>query len=260
MKTFVFCSFKGGTAKTSSVLHLGACLAKYHNKKVLLIDFDSQANLSVGLGVGPDSLKTMVPVLQGQHLISEVIQHTMIDGLDLIPANTYLDGIESTSPLVSDLYAHERLRKTLAHLTYDFCFIDTPPSLGWLTQSAFFASDHSIICAIPEPYSILALNRLKNYHQFVQDHHPISCGGVIITFWDERGATNQSFVEAIHQSFPDILFPTKISRSIVVSRAVLQGQPVIAIDPKSKASLEYQELAKDFMMRFPVQKKSGVFV
>ena len=63
MDTFTFSSFKGGTAKTSTSLHIGACLAKFHKKRVLLIDFDSQANLSVGLDMGPDSLKTMVPVI-----------------------------------------------------------------------------------------------------------------------------------------------------------------------------------------------------
>ncbi len=138
MRTFVFCSFKGGTAKTSSALHVAACLARYHAKRVLLVDFDSQANLSTGLGIGPDSLDTLVPVLQGQKKAREVIHPTCIPHLDLIPANTFLDGIETHAPLVSDLYAHERLRKALSGLDYDFCFIDTPPSLGWLTQSAFY--------------------------------------------------------------------------------------------------------------------------
>jgi chromosome partitioning protein len=111
MRTFTFCSFKGGTSKTSTALHIGAFLAKYHKKKVLLVDFDSQANLSIGLGIGPDNLKTMVPVLQGQGAIKDVIQETSIKGLHLIPANAYLDGIERTPQLGNDPYAHERLRR-----------------------------------------------------------------------------------------------------------------------------------------------------
>ena len=249
MRTYVFCSFKGGTAKTSSSLHLGACLAKYHQKRVLLIDFDSQANLSTGLGIGPDSLDTMVPVLQGQKRAADVIQRTSIGGLDVIPANTFLDGIESNAPLVSDLYAHERLRKVLMGLPYDFCFIDTPPSLGWLTQTAFYAADGSIVCAVPEPYSILAMNRLKDYHASIQERHPLASTGVIITFWDERGAANQVFMDAIQSSFPNLIYQSKIRRDIAVNRAILQGKPVIETEKNSRASLDYQELTKEFLAR-----------
>ena len=152
MEIFTFCSFKGGTSKTSAAMHMGAGLAKFHKKKVLLVDFDSQANLSIGLGIGPDHLKTMVPVLEGQLSLKEVIYPTSIPGLSLVPANAYLDGIERTPQLGNDPYAHERLRRSLKDVKkeFDFCFIDTPPSLGWLTQSAFFFSFHSLICAIPE--------------------------------------------------------------------------------------------------------------
>lgn len=253
MRTFVFCSFKGGTAKTSSALHLGACLAKFHRKKVLLVDFDSQANLSTGMGVGPDSLDTMVAVLQGKKKTEEVIRPTGIEGLDLIAANTYLDGIEATAPLVSDLYAHERLRKSLQGLNYDFCLIDTPPSLGWLTQAAFYAATGSIICAVPEPYSILAMNRLKEYHAAIREHHPLICAGVIITFWDERGAANPVFLDAIHSSFPGLLFHSKIRRDIAVNRAILHGKPVIDTESKSRAALDYHELAKEFLNRVDIQ-------
>lgn len=249
MRTYVFCSFKGGTAKTSSSLHIGACLAKYHRKRVLLVDFDSQANLSTGLGIGPDCLDTMVPVLRGEKKATQVIQRTTVDGLDIIPANTFLDGIEANAPLVSDLYAHERLRKALSGLPYDFCLIDTPPSLGWLTQSAFYAAEGSVVCAVPEPYSILAMNRLKEYHASIQERHPLANAGVIITFWDERGAANEAFLGAIQESFPDLLYRTKIRRDIAVNRAILQGKPVIQTEEKSRASLDYQELTKEFLRR-----------
>ena len=249
MQTYVFCSFKGGTAKTSSAMHIGACLAKNHGKRILLVDFDSQANLSIGLGVGPDSLDTMVPVLQGAKATKDVIQKTCIQGLDIVPANTFLDGIESTMPLVSDLYAHERLRRALGGLPYDFCLIDTPPSLGWLTQAAFYAAEGSVICAVPEPYSILALNRLKDYHKSIQEYHPVGCCGVIVSFWDERGATNSAFLDAIHQSFPEKLFESKIRRDIAVNRAILQGKPVIEVEPKSRAANDYRFLAEEFLKR-----------
>ena len=192
----------------------------------MLVDFDSQANLSTGLGIGPDNLDTMVPVLQGQKKADEVIKQTAMKNLDIIPANTFLDGIEATAPLVSDLYAHERLRKALVGLPYDYCFIDTPPSLGWLTQSAFFAANYSVICAVPEPYSILALNRLKDYHTSIQENHALSCIGVVMTFWDSKGATNEAFLNAIRRFISWTRFPSESEgRDISVSRAILQGKP-----------------------------------
>lgn len=250
MKVVTFCSFKGGTAKTSSTLHLGACISKLYQKRILLVDFDAQANLTTGLGLNTDQQETIGLVLQGKKTASEVIQKTENPHLDIIPANIYLDGIEATSEIVGDLYGHERLRKSLKGLDYDYIFIDTPPSLGWLTQSALFAAHYSVICAIPEPYSILALNRLKEYHEKIQENHPLELLGVILTFWDERGATNQAYLRAIENAFPGKAFEAKIRRDIRVSRSVLEGKPIIDLHPSARASEDYQSLAKEFLERF----------
>lgn len=257
MQTFTFCSFKGGTSKTSTALHIGACLAKYHKKKVILVDFDSQANLSIGLGIGADNLKTMVPVLQGQVDIEEMVQETSIEGLYLIAANAYLDGIERTPQLGNDPYAHERLRRSLRSLEnkFDFCFIDTPPSLGWLTQSAYFASQFSIICAIPEAYSVLALRRLKEFQESINQYHDIEVFGVVLSFWDERGAVNKLFLQEITDSFPEKLFNAKIRRDIAVSRAVLKGRPVIEEEKESRASQDYKALTEEFLQRIAILKE-----
>lgn len=249
MHRLACCSFKGGTAKTSTVLHLGVYLAKKFGQRVLLIDFDAQANLSTGLGFSSDDYETMVPVLQGEKKVEEVIQKTKIDGLDIVTANVYLDGVEATAPIVNDLYGHERLRRAIEHLDYDFIFIDTPPSLGWLTQSAFFAANYSLICAVPEPYSILALNRLQEYHEKIQGHHPLEILGVVLSFWDERGATNSAFINAIDSAFSSKLFDAKIRRDISVSRAVLRGEPVCDAYPNSRAAYDYERLAAEVMKR-----------
>lgn len=252
MHTFTFCSFKGGTSKTSTAMHIGACLAKFYKKKVLLVDFDSQANLSIGLGIGPDNLKTMVPVLQSEESINNVIQETAIDGLYLIPANAYLDGIERTQQLGNDPYAHERLRRNLKIIEndFDFCFIDTPPSLGWLTQSAFFASQFSVICAIPEAYSVIALRRLREFQDSIRQYHQIEVFGVILSFWDERGAVNNAFLNEINSSFPNLTFEAKVRRDIAVSRAVLKGQTVFEFDKDGRAAEDYKALSNEFMNRF----------
>lgn len=253
MQTIVFCSFKGGTAKTSTVLHLGAALAKFQDKKVLLIDFDPQADLSTGLGFGTDNDDTMVPVLQGEKKIEQVIKETSIHGLHLVAGNTYLDMIESTAPLVSDPYAHERLRKAIKTLEYDYCLIDIPPSFGWLCQSAFFAANYSIICAVPQPYSVMALRRLSKYHGAINENHPISVLGVLFSLWDERGATNKAFLDGVEDVFPEKIFKSRVRKDIAVDRAILEGKPVFETSPNSRVVEDYQALSKEFLFRCEVE-------
>ena len=240
-------SFKGGTCKTSSVLHIGAALAKFHKKRVLLIDFDSQANLSTGLGFGCDSLDTMVPVLQGEKNITEVIKETRIPGLSLIFGNTFLDGVERSTQVISDPYNHERLRKALRPLDFDHCIIDVPPSLSWLTQSAYFASDLSLLAITPEPYSVLALHRLAKFHAMVTEHHPIRLAGILLSLWDPRTATNSVFIEGINEIYPNMLFNTRVRRDVSVSRAILQGKSVFEAFPKSRIVDDYKSLAVEFL-------------
>ena len=247
MITIVVSSFKGGTAKTSTVLHLGAALAKFHKKKVLLIDFDSQANLSTGLGIGCDSLDTMVPVLQGEKSINSVIKETEVPGLYIVAGNTYLDGVERTSPIMSDPYNHERLRRSLKSLDFDYCIIDVPPSLSWLTQSAYFAADFSLLAITPEPYSVLALHRLAKFHAMINEHHPIKLAGILLSLWDPRTATNQVFIDGIAELYPDMLFETRVRRDVSVSRAILQGKSVFDAYPKSRVVEDYKNLTIEFL-------------
>jgi chromosome partitioning protein len=249
MKTITFCSFKGGTAKTSTTLHLGACLVKYHKKRVLLIDFDSQANLSTGVGLGRDCLDAMPAALSGEKKLTDIIKPTCIKGLDAAPANIYLDGIENNHKLVNDHYSHERLRKCLKDLDYDFCFIDTPPSLGWLSESAFYAANYSIICATPEPYSLLGLQRLRDHHENIRENHNLDVLGVVLTFWDSRGAANSAYVDSIETYFNGKLFETKIRRDSAVNRSILKGKPVIEIEELARVSQDYQSLSKEFLSK-----------
>lgn len=252
MDTFNFCSFKGGSSKTSTAIHIGACLAKYHNKRVLLIDYDSQANMSYGLGIGGDCLETMVPVLEGETKIRSVIKETSIEGLSIIASNAYLEGIESRHPLISNRYAHEYLRRSLKDIQddYDFCFIDTPPSLGWLTQSAFYASQYTIVCIIPQAYSILALKRLKEFIEEIQMEHSVKVFGVCASCWSERGAINPKAFELIEASFPNMFFNSRIRRDEVVSKAVFEGKTVIEIDPNGRGSNDYRALTEEFLTRY----------
>lgn len=242
-------SFKGGTAKTSTTLHIGAALAKYHKKKVLLVDFDSQANLSTGLGLDPDEIDSMAPVLQGNKQINDVIKHTSIKNLDVVPGDTWLERVELTGALAADRYSHERLRDIIRPLPYDFILIDTPPSLCWLTESALIASHHALICSTAEFYSVKGLERLSQFIENISQRHPLHVAGVLLSFWNARGKSNKAFLDVIERTFPKKLLKTKIRRDITISEASVFGKPVFDTHPASRAAEDYCNAAKELIKR-----------
>jgi len=242
-------SFKGGTAKTSTSLHLGSALCKYHNKRVLLIDFDAQANLTTGLGFDPDEQDSMAPILQGEKNIQEVILETCIPNMHIIPADTWLERVEVSGSLAADRYSHERLKEILRHLTYDFILIDTPPSLCWLTESALIASDFSLVCATPEFYSVKGLQRLSLFVNNISERHGTKVLGVLLSFWNQRGKSNDAFLKVIEETFPGKLLQAKIRRDIAVSEATIFGKPIFETSPKSRASVDYMALTQEILKR-----------
>ncbi|MGR3952178.1 MAG: ParA family protein [Chlamydia sp.] len=245
-------SFKGGTAKTSTILHIGSAFAKFHGKRVLVVDFDAQANLTLGLGLDPDQHESMAPVLQGTASIFDVIQKTAVEGLDLIPADTWLERVEVTGALASDRYSHERLKRALLQLSYDIILIDTPPSLSWLTESALIAADRVLISATAEFYSVKGLERLSEFIQTVSERHPIDIIGVLVSFWNTRGKNNDAFIRVIERTFPNAILHNKIRKDVAVSEASVYGKPLFEI-PKlcnqSRAAEDYQNAATEILKR-----------
>lgn len=238
------CSFKGGTAKTSSALHIGASLAKHHKKKVLLIDFDAQANLTSGLGFDPDEHDSMAEVLKNKKQLKDVIKKTNVKNLDLVPADTWLERVEVTEPLACDRYSHEILKEVVKDAHYDFVLIDTPPSLCWLTESALIASDHTLICATPEFYSIKGLERLSQFIKSLSERHPLNVLGVLLSFWNSRGKNNKAFLEVIDATFPGKMLNPKIRRDIAVSESAILGKPLFETNPESRASEDFIDVTK----------------
>jgi len=249
MKVIAVSSFKGGTAKTSISLHIGAALSKFHNKKVLLIDFDAQANLTTGLGFDPDEADSMASVLQGHKTIDQVILPTCISGLDIIPADTWLERVEVTGVLAADRYSHERLRDIIKSLDYDIIIIDTPPSLCWLTESALIASNYSLVCATPEFYSVKGLQRLSEFLYGIGERHPMAVLGVIMSFWNTRGKNNAAFLDVIEETFPGRAFESKIRRDITVSEASIYGKPLFLTSPASRAAQDYSDVTDEILAR-----------
>lgn len=248
MKKIAISSFKGGTAKTSTVLHLGAALAKFQKKRVLLIDFDSQANLTTGLGFDPDENESLAPVLQGTTAVEEVIKKTGVERLDLIPADTWLERVEVTGSLAADRYSHEKLKSIINPLKYDFIIIDTPPSLCWLTESALIAAEHTLVCATPEFYSIKGLERLAQFIEQIGERHPLNVLGVLMSFWNARGKSNDAFLEIIEKTFPGKSLQTKIRRDIAVSEASIFGKPVFDAGA-SRAGDDFVKLTKELLTK-----------
>jgi len=247
MKTITMASFKGGTGKTSIALHIASALSLFHKKRCLLIDSDPQANLSQSLGFSPDDYNALPALLQKQKTLNEVINKTKIKKLHIVISNTYLDQIESTPELSTDPYSHERLREELKTVcdVYDYCFIDLPPSLSWLSMSSFYASDFSLIAAVPEPFSMMAMDRLAKYHTSINVRHKIQVLGVLISFWDERGAINTGLIQGIESSFPEKILKTKIRQDKSLSRSVLQGLPVFLTDKNSRAGEDFKKAARE---------------
>lgn len=249
MQAIAISSFKGGTAKTSTGLHLGAALAKFHKKKVLLIDFDAQANLTTGLGFDPDENDSMAPVLQGTKELKEVIKKTSLPSLDLVPADTWLERVEVTGSLAADRYSHERLRDIIQPAPYDIVIIDTPPSLCWLTESALIAAKHTLVCATPEFYSIKGLERLGQFVENIAQRHPLHVLGVLLSFWNTRGKSNSAFLDVVERTFPKKLLKARVRRDINVSEASIHGKPIFETAPKSRAAEDYIAITKEIMKR-----------
>lgn len=242
-------SFKGGTAKTSTSLHLGSALCKFHQKKVLLIDFDAQANLTTGLGFDPDEQDSMAPILQGEKTLPEVILPTCIPEMYLVPADTWLERVEVSGSLAADRYSHERMKEILRGLPYDFILIDTPPSLCWLTESALIASRYSLVCATPEFYSVKGLQRLSLFINNISERHGAQVLGVAISFWNPRGKSNETFLKVIEQTFPGKLLQAKVRRDIAVSEATIYGKPIFETAPHARASMDYMALTSEILKR-----------
>ncbi|WP_108623691.1 ParA family protein [Candidatus Similichlamydia epinepheli] len=242
-------SFKGGTAKTSTVLHLGAGLAAFFRKKVLVIDFDAQANLTSGLGFDADEVDSLATVFRSEKDLHEVILSTEIPGLSLIPADSWLERIELTGALATDRYSHERLKQLLQEINYDWILIDTPPSLCWLTESSLIAANYALVCATPEFYSIKGLERLSTFLTTVGKRHALSIAGVTLSFWNPRGKNNAPFLEIIEKHFPGKLLKTKIRKDAAIGEACIQGKPVFMTDPKSRASKDFADLTAELVAK-----------
>src|SRR4249920_1315594 len=241
-----FANQKGGVAKTTTTLNLGVAFSE-QGLKVLLIDLDPQGNLTMSQGLNPDSIeRSMFDVLVHRLPMQEVIHHAEAD---LAVSSIDLAGAELA---LSSMIGRERaLEKALAPMktVYDYVLIDTPPSLGLLTINALVAADHVIVPVQCEYLSLRGLVQLENTLAMIRENlNPnVAIMGILPTMFDRRTLHAREAVEILEENFGDLVFKTRIKKTIRYAEAPVKGTSVLKYDPTGNAANAYRDLAKEVL-------------
>lgn len=240
---------KGGTAKTSSVLNLAACLV-YSGHRVLVIDLDQQCNLTVSLGVDPVGLNpTNFQLLTDSAVTAaETIVHTA-EGIDLLPASIRL-GVLNFS--IQETLGRERLlSKKLRAITgqYDFVLIDTPPSFDIATLNGLTAADYLMVPVVPERLCIEGLgNMLKTYREVRENSNPnLQMLGIFIARYDGRRTLHRELESALREEWGTSAFNTIIRERANMQEASMRSQSVLAYQRSSDLAADYQALTQEVL-------------
>ncbi|GHU14430.1 chromosome partitioning protein Soj [Spirochaetia bacterium] len=248
-RTFVFVNQKGGVGKTTSALNLGAFLAEA-GKTALLVDFDSQANLTSGIGL-EKSRPGIYELISEQAILKETIRETAVPGLALIPSGIDLAG--AAAELVDQEGREFYLRNALedARGRYDFILIDCPPSLGLLTLNGLAAADSVLIPMQCEYFAMEGLTLLLETIRRVQKslNPALKIGGIFFTMYDQRTRLAQDVVRDVSAYFKDKVFTTIIPRNVKLSEAPSHGLPISLYDPAGAGAKAYKSLAGELIQR-----------
>jgi chromosome partitioning protein len=241
-----FANQKGGVAKTTTTLNLGVAFSE-QGLRVLLVDLDPQGNLTMSQGLNPDSIeRSMFDVLVHQLPIDEVIQKAEVD---LAVSSIDLAGAELA---LSSMIGRERaLEKAIAPVrdNYDYVLIDTPPSLGLLTINALVAANGVIVPVQCEYLSLRGLVQLENTLSMIRENlNPaVEIQGILPTMFDNRTLHSREAVEILQENFGELVFDTKIRKTIRYAEAPVKGASVLKYDPTGSAAEAYRDLAKEVL-------------
>ncbi|WP_022667707.1 ParA family protein [Desulfospira joergensenii] len=242
---------KGGVGKTTTAVNLSASLAKL-GKRVLLVDCDSQANATTGLGIEkPDLELSLYQGMIGEADARDIILSTMLPKLKLIPSNVDLIGFEIE--MVSDPRREAKLKQFLVPVQeeFDFIIIDCPPALSLLTLNAFTASHSVLIPLQSEFFALEGLGQLLDTVKRVKSsfNPGLKIKGILLTMFDRRTNLAQNVMEDARQYFKDLVFKTKIPRNVKLGEAPSYGLPALLYDKASQGSKGYMAFARELLRK-----------
>ena len=251
-RIIAMCNQKGGVGKTTSTINLGAALAEY-GRKVLLVDFDPQGALSVGLGINPHELeRTVYTLLMDRETdLHEVIIPTGIDHIDLLPANIDLSAAEVQ--LVSEVAREQVLGRVLRPVVdeYDSILIDCQPSLGLLTVNALTAAHGVVIPLECEFFALRGVALLVETIEKVRDrlNPALEIDGILATMYDPRTLHSREVVARVVEAFEDQVFHTVIGRTIKFPDASVAAEPITTYASSHAGAYAYRLLARELIAR-----------
>ena len=256
-KVVAIAAQKGGVGKTTTSVNLGAAMARYCDKKVLVVDLDPQAHVNLALHnqveIGGGALSDVL-LEQGLE-VAEVTTTTRIGGLDITPADPGLMQVEDrlSARIGKEMALRKALEITRTH--YDIILLDCPPNVGALTVNALVAADQVLIPCNAAALAMAGVSGLMQTVHDVQDHlNPNLCLlGMVLTKVDGRTqGTNQAIMELVQDSWGDALFEEQIGVSNALSRAQLAGQDIFEFEPNSRGAEQYKTLAESVLYRLSI--------
>lgn len=252
-KVVAMCNQKGGVGKTTSTINLGAALAEY-GRRVLLVDMDPQGALSAGLGVPHYELdKTIHNVLVEPRVsVDDVLLQTRVKHMDLVPSNIDLSAAEIQ--LVNEVGREQTLGRALHPVLdrYDYVLIDCQPSLGLLTVNGLACADGVVIPTECEYFSLRGLALLTDTVDKVRDrlNPKLEISGILLTRYDPRTVNAREVMARVVERFGDLVFDTVITRTVRFPETSVAGEPITTWAPRSTGAIAYRALAREFIDRF----------
>jgi chromosome partitioning protein len=251
-KVIAMCNQKGGVGKTTSTINLGAALTEY-GRRVLLVDFDPQGALSVGLGVASHDLdRTIYNLIMEQAVpVDDVVRPTSVPGLDLLPSNINLSAAEVQ--LVTEVGREQALGRALRPLLphYDFILVDCQPSLGLLTINALTCADGVLIPLECEFFSLRGVALLIDTIDKVRErlNPKLVITGILATMYDPRTLHAREVMARVVEAFGDTVFDAVISRTVRFPETTVAGEPITRWAPRSAGAQSYRALAREVIAR-----------
>ncbi|UVS78339.1 ParA family protein [Actinokineospora sp. UTMC 2448] len=251
-RVLAVCNQKGGVGKTTSTINLGAALTEF-GRRVLLVDFDPQGALSVGLGIPAHQLdRTIYNALMGQGVeLRDVVVGTCVENMDLLPSNIDLSAAEVQ--LVSEVGREHALLRTLRPIVaeYDFVLVDCQPSLGLLTVNALAAADGVLIPLECEFFSLRGVALLIDTIDKVRErlNPKLDITGILATMFDPRTLHSREVMARVVEAFGETVFDTVINRTVRFPETTVAGEPITTWAPRSAGARAYRQLAREVIAR-----------